>query len=77
MKLLLEKGANIKATDNSGKTVLRWAARGGHAVVVGLLLKKGAMMAAVKGAPRFFSGTSTLAHPCRACVSLGLLSSLK
>ncbi|KAI9892747.1 MAG: hypothetical protein M1814_001167 [Vezdaea aestivalis] len=42
VRLLLEKGADIEAKDNSGKTALYWAARNGHETVVRLLLEEGA-----------------------------------
>ena len=37
VKLLLEKGADIKAKDNNGQTPLSWAAEKGHEAVVKLL----------------------------------------
>ena len=42
MRLLLEKGADVKATDRDGRTALIWAAQDGHEAVVRLLLEKGA-----------------------------------
>ncbi|KAM3549052.1 hypothetical protein MY1884_008914, partial [Beauveria asiatica] len=42
VRLLLEKGAEIEAKDESGRTALGWAARQGHEAVVRLLLEKGA-----------------------------------
>ncbi len=41
MKLLLEKGADLETKDNSGQTLLLWAALNGHEAVV-KLLEKGA-----------------------------------
>ena len=42
MKLLLEKGADVKSKNNVGETPLSWAAWNGHEAVVKLLLEKGA-----------------------------------
>jgi ankyrin repeat protein len=43
VSLLLEKGANLEATDTEyGQTPLSWAARNGHEVVASLLLERGA-----------------------------------
>jgi ankyrin repeat protein len=42
VKLLLEKGAKIEASDNEGWAPLSWAAKNGHDAVVKLLLTKGA-----------------------------------
>jgi ankyrin repeat protein len=42
MKLLLEKGADVKSKDGVGQTPLSRAARGAHEAVVKLLLEKGA-----------------------------------
>jgi ankyrin repeat protein len=42
VRLLLEKGADVKAKTSSGWTALHLAARGGHEAVVRLLLEKGA-----------------------------------
>ena len=36
--LLLEKGANVKAKDNHGRTALMWADKKGHKAVAGLLV---------------------------------------
>jgi ankyrin repeat protein len=41
-KLLLEKGADIEAKDQSGRTPLLWAAAQGHKALAQLLLEKGA-----------------------------------
>ena len=38
--LLLDKGADITATGNTGETALDWAARSGHKDVVALLEAK-------------------------------------
>ena len=38
----LASGANIKAQDNTGKTVLHWSASEGHESIVALLLEQGA-----------------------------------
>jgi len=40
--MLLEKGADMNATDNYGETVLQWASENGHTEIVTMLLKKGA-----------------------------------
>ncbi|KAI9767149.1 MAG: hypothetical protein M1839_004622 [Geoglossum umbratile] len=40
--LLLERGSNVNARDNSRRTALHWAATNGHEAVVRQLLKKGA-----------------------------------
>ncbi|MGB8846112.1 MAG: ankyrin repeat domain-containing protein, partial [Terracidiphilus sp.] len=40
--VLLEKGANIEARDNKGKTSLMWAAIRGRTAIVNVLLAKGA-----------------------------------
>ncbi|KAF2192454.1 ankyrin repeat protein, partial [Zopfia rhizophila CBS 207.26] len=40
--LLIEKGANINATDNRGNSLLSCAAEKGHVSVIKLLLDKGA-----------------------------------
>lgn len=37
VQLVLENGADVKAKHNDGKTVLIWAAQGGHEAVVQLL----------------------------------------
>jgi ankyrin repeat protein len=42
VKLLLEKGADLEAKDEFGRTPLSWAAEEGHEGVVKLLLEKGA-----------------------------------
>ena len=42
VQLLLEKGAEIEAKDNYGRTPLSWAAENGHEATVKLLLEKGA-----------------------------------
>jgi ankyrin repeat protein len=42
VKLLLDKGANIEAKDNSGKTALALATSMSHSDVVKLLREKGA-----------------------------------
>jgi ankyrin repeat protein len=42
VRLLLEKGADVKARDSYGRTALHWAASSGHEAVVRLLLEKGA-----------------------------------
>jgi ankyrin repeat protein len=43
MKLLLEKGADVKSKDGGGQTPLSWTIKDGHwhEAVVKLLLKKG------------------------------------
>ena len=41
VKLLLEKGAELKTKSNNGKTPLSYAAKNGHEAVVKLLLEKG------------------------------------
>ena len=46
VKLLLERGAELEAKDNSGQTPLVWAARNGHEAVVKLLLERGAKLEA-------------------------------
>ena len=45
VRLLLEKGADIAAKDNSRWTALHWAAWNGHKEVVKLLVEKGANVA--------------------------------
>jgi ankyrin repeat protein len=40
VKLLLEKGAELEATERDGWTPLLWAAGNGHEAVAKLLLKK-------------------------------------
>jgi ankyrin repeat protein len=42
VELLLKSGADLKATDKSGKTALHWAAKSYNAEVVQLLLESGA-----------------------------------
>lgn len=42
VKLLLDKGADIEAKDNSGQTPLSWVTCGGRKDIVKLLLDKGA-----------------------------------
>ncbi|KAM3510890.1 hypothetical protein MY11210_005493 [Beauveria gryllotalpidicola] len=42
VKMLLEKGANIDAKDNDGRTALSYVAEKGHEAIVKLLLEKGA-----------------------------------
>jgi ankyrin repeat protein len=42
LKLLVEKGADVKSKDSCGRTPLSWAAEKGHEAVVELLLEKGA-----------------------------------
>ena len=42
MKLLLSKGADVNAKDQSGYTALSWASSGGHSEIVRLLFQKGA-----------------------------------
>jgi len=44
VKLLLEKDANVDATDRDGETLLSYAVKNKHEAVVKLLLKKGANM---------------------------------
>lgn len=46
VKLLLEKGADIRATAKSGQTALHLAASNGHPAVFELLLEKGAYIEA-------------------------------
>ena len=41
VKLLLEKGAELKSKDKYGRTPLCWAAENGHVAVVKLLLENG------------------------------------
>ena len=48
-KLLLEKGANVDATNGAGQTPLHQASEDGHLNIVKLLLEKGANMDAVGG----------------------------
>jgi len=52
VRLLLEKGANIEARDNTGRTALHWAAERGREEVVQLLLDKGADIEAEDNARR-------------------------
>ena len=42
VQLLLEKGADVNAKDNDGRTALMFAAEKGHTEIVQILLKKGA-----------------------------------
>ncbi len=42
VRLLIEKGADVNASNSSGYTALDWAALNGHAKIVRLLLEKGA-----------------------------------
>ena len=42
VKLLLDRGVNIEATEMRGQTALHWAAYYGHLVVVNFLLSRGA-----------------------------------
>ncbi|KAI0536649.1 hypothetical protein GGR58DRAFT_380186 [Xylaria digitata] len=42
IRLLLNKGANIKSKDSSSRTALSWAAEKGHQEIVQLLIEKGA-----------------------------------
>jgi ankyrin repeat protein len=42
VRLLVERGAEINAEDNDGKTVRYWATLGGNVAVVQLLIDKGA-----------------------------------
>jgi ankyrin repeat protein len=42
VRLLREKGADVKVEDCSGRTVLYWAARGRHEAMVQQLLENGA-----------------------------------
>ncbi|KAH7000722.1 ankyrin repeat-containing domain protein [Ilyonectria destructans] len=42
VKLLLEKGADVEAKDEYGRTPLSWAAEDGHEDIVKLLFEKGA-----------------------------------
>jgi hypothetical protein len=46
VKLLLEKGAELEAKGDSGRTPLSWATENGHEAVVKLLLEKGAELEA-------------------------------
>lgn len=40
--MLLDAGIDLEAQDDTGRTALHWAAKGGHANTVGLLLERGA-----------------------------------
>lgn len=42
VRLLLDRGADVKATDDNGKTVLHWAALRGNEAMVQLLVDLGA-----------------------------------
>jgi ankyrin repeat protein len=42
VQALLNRGANVNATDHEGKTALMWAAQNGRQDVVPVLLEKGA-----------------------------------
>jgi ankyrin repeat protein len=44
VRLLLEKGAELKTKDSYGQTPLSWSARNRHEAVVKLLLEKGAKL---------------------------------
>lgn len=46
VQLLLDKGADISATDDNGMTVIHWAAKKGHELVVRTLLDHGAHISA-------------------------------
>jgi hypothetical protein len=47
VRVLLEKGADVKAKDTNGETALHQAARSGHEATVRLLLEKGANVMAI------------------------------
>jgi uncharacterized protein len=42
VRLLIEKGASVKAQAGNGATVLHWAASGGNVSIVKLLIQSGA-----------------------------------
>src|SRR5438270_499085 len=50
VKLLVEKGADLKATDREGNTSLMWAAKGGNSETIKLLVEKGANVNATNSA---------------------------
>ncbi len=48
VRLLIERGANINASENKkGQTALMWAAAEGHSEIVSLLIERGADAKAV------------------------------
>ncbi|XP_069973779.1 uveal autoantigen with coiled-coil domains and ankyrin repeats isoform X3 [Penaeus vannamei] len=49
LEILLQKGGDLKARDNSGSTPLHCAARGGHVAVVEALVQRGSDISAVEG----------------------------
>lgn len=60
VKKLLEKDANINATDNLGYTALVWAALNGHTKICDLLIKKGADINKIYGNGKMFSVVTPL-----------------
>jgi ankyrin repeat protein len=51
VRLLVERGAEINAEDNDGKTVRYWATLGGNVAVVQLLIDKGAGVSYIGSIP--------------------------
>jgi ankyrin repeat protein len=52
VRLLFEKGADVKAKDSERRTALYWATMCGHEAVVRLLLEKGADVETAKDGVR-------------------------
>ncbi|PKK48533.1 hypothetical protein CI102_7934, partial [Trichoderma harzianum] len=52
VRLLLDNGADVMASDNAGRTALSLAASNGHEAVVKLLLENGADITAKDNAGR-------------------------